>query len=233
MATKNAIARAWALTPSADGRRYSAYPAGDRPYYFTGFDASENPVSEGGAWVHGAADGLDWNNLQAGSSRAYSSVITGQGGHFDDAIAHLKSSLIAFPADQYVEGVLYQAASYALGHETELLLRFAIAAHSARGYEMFVNTSGGLSIVRWNGPLDDFTVLANTAVAMASGDLYRFEIQGYTLRLYINGALQLSVTDGDTAKRWSSGQPGMGNNPWQVGTTVSSFGWQSFKAAAL
>lgn len=31
MAAKNAVAKAWAVTPSFDGKRWSAYPAGDRP----------------------------------------------------------------------------------------------------------------------------------------------------------------------------------------------------------
>lgn len=31
MAVKNAIAKAWAITPSADGKRWSAWPAGDKP----------------------------------------------------------------------------------------------------------------------------------------------------------------------------------------------------------
>jgi hypothetical protein len=31
MPTKNAVAKAWSITPSYDGRRYSAWPAGDKP----------------------------------------------------------------------------------------------------------------------------------------------------------------------------------------------------------
>lgn len=31
MAAKNAVAKAWAVTPSSDGKRWSAYPAGDKP----------------------------------------------------------------------------------------------------------------------------------------------------------------------------------------------------------
>ena len=46
MATKNAIAKAWSITPSNDGRRWSAYPAGDRVAP-TGLDQPGNGNNNG------------------------------------------------------------------------------------------------------------------------------------------------------------------------------------------
>ena len=47
MAAKNIVAKSWALTPSADGRRHSAYPAGNAP----------SGGSSALSWV--APDGID------------------------------------------------------------------------------------------------------------------------------------------------------------------------------
>ena len=35
--------------------------------YSTTFKATENPISEHGMWINGAANGLDWCNVQTGS----------------------------------------------------------------------------------------------------------------------------------------------------------------------
>lgn len=60
MAAKNVVSKAWGIAPSADGKRYSAWPAGDKPVggdgYYVDFTTktAENPVSQGGIWVNNA-----------------------------------------------------------------------------------------------------------------------------------------------------------------------------------
>lgn len=65
-------------------------------------------------------------------------------------------------------------------HEVELLLRFQITAHDARGYEVMWGISGYLAVVRWNGPLADYTALYDSGDPRigppADGDVLRAEI---------------------------------------------------------
>ena len=126
--------------------------------YSTNFGAIENPISEGGRWVNGKAVGLDWNNVQSVPGAAYAAAyVTG----YDDPIAVLNTT---FAANQFAEGTVRRATGYSPGvsHEIELLLRFRIAAHSARGYEILWGVTGELNIVRWNGPLGNYTPLARS-----------------------------------------------------------------------
>jgi len=197
--------------------------------YSTSFLLNENPISEGGRWINGGAVGLNWNNVQTIPGRAYgASIVSG----YDDDIAVLNT---AFAADQYAQGIVYRAAGYAPSgsHEIELLLRFRIVAGNARGYEVLWGgggtTNGELAIVRWNGPLGDYTSLASTTIAPAvSGDVLRAEIIGRVIKVYLNGSLVLT---GPSNSTWTDGQPGMGFWPTdRGGVTPSSYGWSSFSA---
>jgi hypothetical protein len=194
----------------------------------TTFSASENPLSEGGRWINGRATGLDWNNVQSGSGHAYATAINGG---YDDSIAVLAT---AFPPNQWAEGIVYRAAGYSPGtnHEVELLLRFRITAHSARGYEVLWGQDGEINIVRWNGPLGNYTPLGQSVGVnigpAVNGDVLRAEIVGTQIKVYRNGSLVLSATD----STWSDGQPGIGF--WlRSGATPSSYGWDAFSAGGM
>lgn len=204
--------------------------------YVTDFAVTENPLSEGGRWVCGKAVGLDWNNPLSASGRAVASVRSGaSGSRYDDSIAHLSRSLVAVGENQYAQGTVYRAPGYSPAgskHEIELLLRFEITVHGARGYEVLWGHDGDFAIVRWNGPLGDYTDLGvngpGPGVAV-DGDVLRAEIDGSLIMVYKNGALVGTSPPNST---WKDGQPGLGFWPVDA-STPANYGWTRFEAGSL
>jgi hypothetical protein len=178
--------------------------------YTTSFPLNESPISEGVIWSNGLATGLDWNNVKTLGGIAFGAAISGG---FDDCNAHLDPSDYNFAPDHQVTVTVVRAAAYTPGssHEIELLLRFLITPHSARGYEItfpFANSTQ-VQVVAWNGALNDFTVLSGTQTNggnIANGDSLSAKIVGNTITVYHNGVQVYTVSD----TTWSSGSPGMG-----------------------
>jgi hypothetical protein len=210
--------------------------------YSTNFDSTENPISESAKWVNGQAIGLNWSNVQTGSGNAYGSrhVDTGGVGRYSDPIAHLSTSFMTFSANQYAQGIVHRAAGYShassssTAHEIELLLRFQITANSARGYEILISRDDWIVIVRWNGPVGNYTQLASTggpiSPVVSDGDLIRAEIgSDNRVRVFRNGVLALT---GPVNTSFASGQPGIGFWP-TPGATLASYGWKSFQAGNI
>ena len=93
--------KADAPSPTAD----APAPTADAPAastYSTTFDATEAPISEGGAWTH---VGLDWTLVDTGGGIAFGTQ-TGTGG-YDDSYAHLSG----FPPDHGASGVIFRSPS--------------------------------------------------------------------------------------------------------------------------
>lgn len=211
---------------------YVALQPSESGTYSTNFPRTENPISENGVWVRGGVEGLDWNNPKTASAHATASVVASR---YNDCIAHLNRP--GFNADQYAQGTVYLANGY-MGnggkHAVELLLRFSISGHNARGYEVLWGTSGEIAIVRWNGPPGNFTSLwSGPALKPVDGDVLRAEIAGRVISVYRNGS---RVTTIDVASQggtvWSSGQPGIGF--WPVdGAIPDNLGWKNFQAGNL
>jgi hypothetical protein len=205
--------------------------------YTTNFPLTENPISEGGKWINGG--GLDWQSVRTTTNKAFGTGFTGGSGNgteYDDNLAHLAPSFRTFNGNQFAEGVAYRASGYAptSNHEVELLLRFSLTQHTARGYEILYSHDGWLVLVRWNGPLGSYTELASTGGPVGGqpardGDVIRAEISGSVIRVYKNGALALTGNDAT----WSSGQPGIGFWVRAPGTTLASYGWKSYTAGNL
>ena len=203
--------------------------------FSTNFGSTENPLSEGGVWIDGKVVGLDWNNPMTVPGRATASVQSGLGAsRYDDSIAHLSASLQPMTANQFAQGTVYKASGYSTsgGHEVELLLRFQTTAHNARGYEILWGLRGYIAIVRWNGPLGNYTPLYDPGAGSISvpndGDVLRAEISGSTIKVFKNGVQVASVSD----STYSSGQPGVGF--WPVdGATPEKLGWKAFQAGNL
>jgi len=201
-------------------------PSGD--LYATTFPAAENPISEGGKWTNGKVAGLDWNNVQTVPGAAYGADFAIG---YDDSIAVLNTT---FTANQFAEGVVRRASGYSptVSHEVELLLRFQVTPNNARGYEVLYSQDGWLVIVRWNGPLANYTELASSGGPVsgnaADGDVIRAEIVGNAIRVFKNGTLVLTGSDAT----WTTGQPGMGFWP-KPGATIQAYGWKSYTAGSL
>lgn len=199
--------------------------------YSTAFSATENPISEGSRWTNGAAVGLDWGDARTttGSpNKAYGTTISGP--HFNDSIAILSG----FPPNQRARATVFQQVGYTApdSHEIELLLRFQITANNARGYEVdFINQGGSISIARWNGPLDNVTLLTSTGTGpggLVTGDDVWADMIGSTINVYKNGSLIQTCTD----TTYTDGNPGMGFF-MRAGGTLENFCISQFSAAGL
>jgi len=213
--------------PADSGPTDSAPGDGGPKSYSTNFLGVENPISENGVWTNGGAVGLDWQNVEKNGGFAFG---TGTSAGYDDCIAHLNG----FPANHFAQATVHVSANYTppSSHEVELLVRFEITAHSARGYEINCGWNGAYSqIVRWNGALNDFTYLNPTGPgfgALAEGDVIKATAVGSTITVYKNATQVMQVTDAT----WVDGNPGMGMFIRPNGTP-KSYCYTSFSAGAL
>jgi hypothetical protein len=202
--------------------------------YTTSFPLTENPISENGNWINGGTVGLDWNNVittpglaqgQGPSSVAYS-----------DPSAALTGT---WAPNQMEQATVYTVNPDENGmyQEVELRLRTTITAHSITGYEITFacrqDGSAYTQIVRWNGPLGQFTYLANQNVfgsqyGVANGDVVSASIVGNLISVYRNGNLVVTATD----NTYATGNPGIGFD-YGCGTTYNTFGFTNFTASEL
>jgi hypothetical protein len=203
----------------------SAAPANT---YTTNFSSSENPISEGGRWTNGKADGVDWFDVQTIPGKAFGNQTTG---NYTDPTAILKGS---WGPDQTVTAKVFctnPTSSYY--QEVEIRLRSTVTAHSCTGYEVLwrclTNKEAYTQVVRWNGPVRNFTYIDNShngaGYGVANGDTVSASIVGELISVYRNGSLLFTARD----STYKTGNPGMGFN-YGVGTTNAEFGFTSFTA---
>jgi hypothetical protein len=197
--------------------------------YNTTFPLTENPISEGGVWTSGKAVGLDWANVRTTPGRVFGTQ-TGSGG-YNDSIAVLQGT---WSADQWATATVHTVNQQGGGvyEEVEILLRFAITAHSARGYEVnFRCTHDGsqyTEIVRWNGPFGNFTYLnSRQGPGLRDGDRVKASIVGNTITSYINDVAIFSVTD----NTFTNGNPGIGFYLQGTSGVTADYGFTSFTAS--
>jgi hypothetical protein len=176
--------------------------------YTTSFPLTENPISEGGRWINGKTVGIDWGDISTTPGYAI-----GHAGpkHFADATALLTGT---WGPTQTAEAVVSSKAP-ANWPEVSLRLRSSLSAHHCGGYEISNSLRKGKSayliIVRWNGPLADFTYLAQIGGAkygVTTGDVVKATIVGNVITAYKNGVKLAQVTD----NTYTTGNPGMGFN---------------------
>ena len=183
-------------------------------FYFTTFDASENPISESGVWSN-----IDTTRTQiaTGSGHAYG---TQAGGAYDDSVAWLTGT---WPADVELTATVFRSTSSGI-EEMELLLRGSQTATTTTGYEVnFAHDGQYVNLYRWEGGtnLADFVPLVaeNThsiPAGLSSGDQIRARIQGDTVTAYYNkGAGWVTIfTGNDTSSgghaKYAEGRPGIG-----------------------
>jgi hypothetical protein len=217
--------------------------------YKTEFARNETPISEGGAWLNGRRDGIDWCDILVRDGVAYGEVSRmraaerraeqkelGAGaaqdapeGDYDDPTAVLTGS---WGPDQYGRArVFSRNQTENCFQEVQIRLRHNMSAHFCNGYEVFwrcLKTDAGYAeIVRWNGPIGGWTSLAKRVglqYGVQDGDLIEASIVGDVITGYLNGLKVISVTD-DKIK---SGAPGIGFN-FGVGTTNVDHGLTYFE----
>ena len=202
----------------------------------TNFPRTENPISEGGKWLNGATDGLDWTDVRTTPGFAFGTEI---GGHrpapqkYDDSTAILKGT---WGPDQTVQATVRSMNPNQDGkvlEEVELRLRSSISPHNCTGYEVMFRCSkipkAYCNIVRWEGPLGKFTMLKETygsEYGVKAGDVVKATMIGKVLTVYINGAQMIQLTD----DRFASGNPGIGYYLEGATRVMGDFGFSSFTA---
>ena len=214
--------------------------------YRTDFKLDEDPISEGGIWLNGARDGLDWVNVvtQNGLAHGAASPILRtpaidaasqldeyghRSGLYDDPTALLTGE---WGRNQYARArVFSRNQTEACFQEVELRLRSTIGPHTCTGYEVFwrcLKTESAYAyIARWNGRQQDWTqlgLLTGPQFGVKNGDLVEATIVGNVIRSYINGVEVMAVTD-DT---FDSGAPGIGFN-FACGNTYVDHGFTHFQ----
>ena len=202
--------------------------------YSTAFPLTENPISEGGNWINGQTDGLDWHDMSTTPGLAIGHQ---SGSSYTDGTALLTGT---WGPNQTVEAVVHAVnPKDSCYQEVEMRLRSTLTPHSCTGYEISfkaTKTSGAyLIIVRWNGPLGDFTYLVNTSGAqygVTEGDVVKATIVGNVITAYLNGVQVGTATD----STYTSGSPGMGMN-LETGDsscigTNGDYGFKHFTATA-
>src|SRR5262245_23669677 len=197
--------------------------------YSTTFPLTENPISEGGSWTNGGATGLGWANVQTTPGLSFGTGPVNAGIYlYADPTAVLKG---AWAQDQQVQATVKVPGAYSTvgGKEVELRIRTTITRNSITGYELncsVVPAVPYLSLVRWNGSLNNFTYVVNNATTCVNGDILKLTAIGNTFTVYKNGVQVLQGTDG-TFKRGSRGV-GFYNS---VDTNWSGFGLSNFSAS--
>jgi len=216
--------------------------------YKTEFKRNETPISEGGLWLNGRKDGIDWCDILVRDGVAFGEVSRNQTaerraeqaalgagiegapvGDYDDPTAVLAGK---WGPDQYGKARVFsrnQTDKYF--QEVQIRLRHNMSPRSCNGYEVFwrcLRTDEGYAeIVRWNGRVGDFTSLAKLVgrqYGVGDGDLIEASVVGNVITGYVNGVKSISVVD-DKIK---SGSPGIGCN-FGVGNTNIDHGFRSFE----
>jgi hypothetical protein len=214
--------------------------------YRTEFDHGETPISEGGAWRNGKADGIDWSDVEITGGvahgapsrmdveerRAEQGNLDGDEaaiGDYDDPTAVLAGE---WGPDQHAKGIVFSRnPTSEYFQEVQLRLRSTIEPHSCTGYEIFWrclrSEEAYAEIVRWNGPVGDFTSLARKTGAdfgVKHGDAVEATIEGDVIKGIVNGSEVISATD----DAFASGAPGVGFN-FGVGDTNVDHGFSSLE----
>ena len=194
--------------------------------YRTRFKLDEDPISEGGKWLNGAKDGVDWFNVITRNGVAYGAVSKGA---YTDPTALLTGT---WGKNQSVKATVFsknQTEKYY--QEVEIRLRSTLTRQRCTGYEVFwrcLKTQNAYAeIVRWNGKVGDWTSLQKHSGAqygVKDGDVVKATIVGNVIKGYVNGVEVISATD-DT---YRAGNPGMGFN-YGVGESNVDFGFSSYE----
>lgn len=191
--------------------------------YNTTFPYTQNPISENNSWLNGQKDGLDWYNAQTNNGRAYG---TPSSDAYTDPTAVLNYT--AFGKNQSVIGTAF-CDSPGSSQEVELRIHSNISAHNINGYEALWNCAGNAhQIVTWNGPLANFSLIAESGSGISNGDIIKMTMFGTNITTYKNGVLQLTGIDGN----FTGGSPGIGFN-YNNGAGYTLFGFNDFYATDM
>jgi hypothetical protein len=197
------------------------------------FSFTENPISEGGKWINGGVKGLDWTDVRTTPGLAFGTQSGTAAGNarYADSTAVLAGT---WGPNQTVEATIAvtdAASSTSVYEEVELRVRTTITARLITGYEINCSVSTNpknfyLQIVRWNGPLNRWTLLKGAEQHGVNGDVLKATINGSTITAYLNGVPVLEATD----KTYTSGSPGIGFYLQGASGLIVNYGFSNFTA---
>lgn len=193
------------VTVAVNGTAAAPAPAPAGGPYTTTFDTAEYPLSQGGRWTKTANP---WTYVRSANGVAYGT--NGVTNGYDDSYAYAPG----FGANYAIEAVVQRNASCSSTCEAELLLRFSDDSNNARGYEVDFGDGGTVQVIRWNGPFGSYTVLNEfgcfstwtPSATLKTGDRLKAQINGTTIKAWINDVQKACATDGALA----TGAPGIG-----------------------
>jgi hypothetical protein len=204
--------------------------------YATRFSRTENPMSEGGKWLNGQTDGLDWTDVRSTRGFAFGTETGGQRPapqKYDDSTAVLKGT---WGPDQTVEATVHSVNPNQDGkvyEEVELRLRSSLSAHTCTGYEVMFRCTkiarAYCNIARWEGPLGKFTMLKESygsQYGVQDGDVVKATMIGKLLTVYINGVQMVQLSD----DKFPSGNPGVGFYLEGASGVIGDYGFSRFMA---
>ena len=174
--------------------------------------------------MNGGTASASFGNVETVTGMAYG---VSQPTQYGDPTALLTGS---WGPDQTVTAtVKITGSSSGCCEEVELRLRGTISVNSITNYEItcsVVSSPAYLQIVRWNGPVGDYTYIDNSDNIdyCSNGDILKASITGSTIKVYLNGGLKITATD--TVLK--SGAPGMGF--FTTGEALSNYGFSSYTA---
>jgi hypothetical protein len=181
--------------------------------YTTNFPQKEDPISEGGRWTGGKTVGIDWGNVSTTPGYA---IGTAGPKRFADSVALLTGT---WGPNQTAEAVVKKVSVHGWP-EVSLRLRSSLSLHDCSGYEISnslrSDDTAYLIIVRWNGPLADFSYLVQAKgkqYGVTTGDVVKATIVGNVITAYKNGVQLAQVRD----NTYLNGQPGFGFNEGRNG----------------
>jgi hypothetical protein len=213
-------------TATAPAPQAEKSPAPTAPHvesYTTNFPSTEKVLSDGDRWISGKTVGVDWGYVSATPGYAFG---TAGPKRFADSVALLKGN---WGPNQTAEAVVRKVSVHGYP-EVSLRLRSSLSEHDCSGYEIsdsLRDKDPYLIIVRWNGPLADFTYLLNVSgekYRVTTGDVMKATIVGNVITAYKNGVEIGHVKD----NTYLNGLPGFGFNEGRNG----NYGITRFSVAA-
>jgi hypothetical protein len=198
--------------------------------YTTNFIFTENPVSEAGVWTRNLSN--QWQKLQSIGGAVIAANYTES---FDDAY-----STVSVPSNDYeVIATVYWPNQWRAG-EHEILLRVTDGPNFVKGYEFLYNGGGSWQLVRWNGPLGDYTVIhqGGSVPSGHHGAQIRAAIVGSNIKLYwrdkpADGWTFLNGPSGTNDATHTTGKPGIGIYVHAVDGNRMNVGFKSFTVNGL
>lgn len=191
-----------------------------------------NPLSDGGIWRNGAVHATDWKDVRVSGGLLFGTNHNPNpsGAPYDDSTGLVQGS---WNADQEVIGTVFtqnQVTTSGFNQEVEIRLRSKLVTGVNSGYEcLWRCTTGGsqyAQIVRWNGALNDFTLLTSAASppGLQTGNQVRATIVGTTIRMYQRADAGSAWTElaNTTDSTWATGLPGVGFWNRQTGAAANS-----------